>query len=142
MKKLTVVLSLCFSIGLLSCQEKKADAPEAVKVSFQKKYPGEDDPDWEQDENGYWESHFKQDGEKYRADFKADGTWLETENDIKKKNLPEPIKKVIKEKYSEYEITEVEHVDHAEKGEFFDVEFKQKGKNKDVMFRRDGTIIE
>jgi hypothetical protein len=35
----------------------------------------------------------------------------------------------------------VERVDSAKKGVFYDVEFKQKGKNKDVEFREDGTII-
>ena len=145
MKRISILIASCLSIGILSCQEKKDDkegeVPEAVQIAFQNKYPGENDPDWRKDDHGYWESHFKQHGEKYRADFNADGTWVETENDIKTKNLPEAIKKVIGEKYSKYEITEVEHVDNAEKGEFYDVEFKQKGKNKDVMFREDGTII-
>ncbi len=146
MKKISILIAACLSVGLLSCQEKKEDekneVPKAVEVAFQKKYPGENDPDWEQDDHGYWESHFEIDGEKYRADFNADGTWVETENDIKKKELPEAIQKAIKENYADYEITEVEHVQNAEKGEFFDVEFKQKGKNKDVMFRKDGTEIQ
>ncbi|TRO66488.1 PepSY-like domain-containing protein [Christiangramia sabulilitoris] len=139
MRTISLLTVICLISGMLSCQKKKEDVPEAVKVSFQKKYPGEDDPDWEKDDHGYWESHFKKKGEKYRADFKADGTWVETENDIKKQNLPDAIKKVIREKYSKLEITEVEHVLNAKKGEFYDVEFKQKGKNKDIMFRKDGT---
>lgn len=60
---------------------------------------------------------------------------------MKKKELPEVILEIIQRDYSDYEITEVEHVESATKGEFFDVEFKQKGKNKDVMFKPDGTII-
>jgi len=148
MKRFLLVVAGILMVGMVSCQEKKdgkdrknQEVPEAVAMAFQKKYPGESDPDWEQDDHGYWESHFKIDGEKYRADFNADGSWVETENDIKTKNLPESIKKVIEEKYSEYEITEVEHVQNAKKGEFYDVEFKQKGKNKDVEFREDGTEI-
>ena len=147
MKKISILLALFLSAGILSCQEKskkndKSEVPEAVRTAFQKKYPGEDDPDWKQDDHGYWESHFKIDGEKYRADYNADGSWVETENDIKTDNLPAKIKKVIEARYSEYEITEVEHVTSAKYGEFYDVEFKQKGKNKDVMFRKDGTEVE
>ena len=147
MKRYLMILSF-LSIGIVSCQEKKKEdkttkssVPEAVQISFQNKYPGENDPDWKQDDHGYWESHFKIDGEKYRADFNADGSWVETENDIKKENLSDAIKNVIEAEYSDYEITEVEHVMHATKGEFYDVEFKQKGKNMDVEFREDGTII-
>jgi hypothetical protein len=38
-------------------------------------------------------------------------------------------------------ITEAEHVISATKGEFYDIEFKQKGKNKDVEYRRDGSKV-
>ncbi|SDB38151.1 Putative beta-lactamase-inhibitor-like, PepSY-like [Flavobacteriaceae bacterium MAR_2010_188] len=115
--------------------------PKAVVENFKKMFPGENNADWEQDANGYWEARFNKDDEKYRADFNADGSWIETENSIKKENLSDQIKKVIERDYSEYEITEVEYVNHHSKGEFFDVEFKQEGKNKDVEFRENGEII-
>jgi hypothetical protein len=118
-----------------------AQAPEAVKKSFNTKYPGEDDPDWHKDSHGYYEAHFKIDGIKYRADFRANGTWRETETSIKKKELPKAIKKQIKEKFKDEEITEIEKVQSATKGLFYDVEFKRKGKNKDVEFKEDGTIL-
>ncbi len=146
MKRYLVILSF-LSIGIGSCQENKKEnadkstVPEAVKMTFQNKCPGENDPDWKQDEHGYWESHFKIDGEKYRADFNADGSWVETENSIKKDELPEAVKMVIAEKYKDDKITEVERVDSAKKGVFYDVEFRQKGKNLDVEFLEDGTII-
>lgn len=152
MKKLTLLIAGIFCIGLLSCQEKKvkeskekekteSGVPIAVKESFQKKYPDEHDPDWRQDDHGNWESHFKKDGEKYRADFNADGSWIETENSIKEENLPDAVKKKIEEEYPDRKITEVEHVTSAKEGEFYDVEFKQKGKNMDVEIREDGSII-
>ncbi len=136
-------------ITTVSCQNNKKNkeakdnkTPAIVSETFQKKYPGENDPDWEIDANGNYEAQFKKKGEKYRADFNPEGTWIETENSIKKKNLPEVIKDIIKTDYPDYEITEVERVDHATKGIFYDVEFKQKGKNKDVMFTEEGTIIQ
>ncbi|APU69998.1 MAG: PepSY-like domain-containing protein [Christiangramia sp.] len=148
MKRFSFLILAIFSVSLLSCQEKKKDqksekdgAPLAVQENFQKKYPGEDDPDWKQDDHDYWEAHFKKDGIKYRADFNADGSWVETENSIDKEELPEVVKQIIEEKYADREITEVEHVMNAKEGEFYDVEFKQKGKNMDVEFRKDGSII-
>lgn len=155
MKKLISVCVLLFSVTFSNSQEKSKDSkdaamtkeiaasgvPEAVHKAFVKKYPGENDPDWETDAHGNWESHFKIDGEKYRADYAPDGRWIETENSIKKDNLPDAIKDAIKRKYSDLEITEVEHVTSAAKGVFYDVEFKQKGKNKDVEFRADGSEL-
>ena len=105
------------------------------------KYPGENNPDWELDSNGLWEAHFKIDGEKYRADFQANGLWIETENSIKDSKLPEAIKAAIKRDFKDEKITEVERVHHHRKGLFYDVEFKKDGKNKDVEYREDGTIL-
>jgi Putative beta-lactamase-inhibitor-like, PepSY-like len=129
----------------IACSQESRDAknktPMAVRESFQAKYPGEYDPDWHQDSHGNYEASFKKNGEKYRADFAENGDWMETENSIKKKNLSKHIKEVIRNKFPTYEISEVERVDHATKGIFYDVEFKQKGKNKDVEFAEDGTIL-
>ncbi|NNE31207.1 MAG: PepSY-like domain-containing protein [Winogradskyella sp.] len=139
MKKVFII---CISLLIFNCNTHlNAQAPEAVKKTFQAKYPGENDPDWHTDSHGYYEANFKIDGIKYRADFNADGTWVETECSIDEDELPEAIKKVIEEKYDDEEITEIERVESAKKGLFYDVEFKRKGKNKDVEFRTDGSII-
>lgn len=135
------VLSFCLLLTFACNVGVKAQAPEAVKKTFQAKYPGENDPDWHKDDHGYYEAHFKIDGIHYRADFNADGTWVETETSIKKKDLPKAIKKVIKERYDDEKITEIEKVESATKGLFYDVEFKRKGKNKDVEFREDGSEL-
>lgn len=135
-------LILIAIVVLFSCNDTvKGQAPDAVKKTFQAKYPGENDPDWHKDSHGYYEANFKIDGIKYRADFKADGTWVETETSIDEDDLPDAIKKVIKEKFDDEKITEVEKVESGTKGLFYDVEFKRKGKNKDVEFRADGTIL-
>lgn len=143
MKIILTIIAFTFAINTSSCQEKgdKNKVPKVVLHAFKEKYPNENDPDFETDAHGYWEAHFKKKGEKYRADFNANGTWRETENSIKVSELPQVIQDKIKTTYASYTISEVEHVMSATKGEFYDVEFKQKGKNKDVEFKPDGTII-
>ncbi|WP_179345014.1 PepSY-like domain-containing protein [Winogradskyella ursingii] len=135
-------ISIIIIFVLFGCNTAvKGQAPDAVKKTFQAKYPGENDPDWHKDDNGFYEANFKIDGIKYRADFNADGTWVETETSIDKKDLPKAIRQAIKDNYGSEDITEIEKVDSAAKGLFYDVEFKQKGKNMDVEFRADGTVI-
>lgn len=142
-KALLTVLTVFFVLLLVGCQQqlKSQAAPQAVKDNFNKMYPGEDDPNWHVDAHGYYEAHFKQNGIKYRADYYKDGRWYETETSIKVKDLPKAIRKVIKKQFKGMEISEVEKVQHNEKGLFYDVEFKRKGKNKDIEFREDGTIL-
>lgn len=127
---------------LTSCQTKaQGKVPDEVKAAFQNKYPGENDPDWKKDRNGNYESHFKKDGKHYKADFSPDGNWIETELSIKKKDLPEVIQDLIKAEYSDFEIVEIEEVQHHSKGLFYDVEFKQNGEKKDVEFSADGQVL-
>lgn len=142
MRIAVIICTLLFISSSASCQNKSEDkVPDVVLKAFQAKYPGENDPDFELDDHGYWEAHFKKDGEKYRADFYADGTWRETENSIKDKEIPKAIQKAIEKEFSNRKITEAEHVISAKLGEFWDIEFKQKGKNLDIMYRKDGTKV-
>jgi hypothetical protein len=142
MRIVSIVLLLLFSSITASCQNAyKTEVPKVVLASFEVKYPDEKDPDFEQDSHGYWEAHFKKKGEKYRADFNADGTWIETENSIKDKEIPIAIQKAIRREFPEMKIAEAEHVMSAIKGEFYDIEFKQKGKNRDVEYREDGSKL-
>jgi hypothetical protein len=154
MKRISIITVLFCVLFTFGCQEKskgqeksthqeqsKGKVPDAVKKTFQAKYPGENDPDWEIDANGNFESHFKIDGIKYRADFSPNGSWIETETSIDKKDLPDAIKAKIKSDYNDSEITEIEKVEHHSKGTFYDVEFKREGKNKDVEFDASGNIL-
>ncbi|MGB3607479.1 PepSY-like domain-containing protein [Psychroserpens sp.] len=136
------ILLMALAFFSLGCQDSaNAQAPDAVKKTFKKMYPGENDPDWHTDANGNFESHFKIDGIKYRADYSPNGNWIETETSIDVKDLPDAIRKKIKSDFDDDDITEVEKVEHHSKGTFYDVEFKRKGKNKDIEFKADGTII-
>ena len=122
-------------------QKDKSGVPEAVSINFRKQYPGENDPDWKTDRNGNWEAKFKKDGIHYKADYAPNGNWIETENSIKKKDLPEAVEDAIKAQFDKDDIVEIERVDHPVKGIFYDVEFKDKGKKFDIEFAEDGRII-
>lgn len=139
MKPLFIYLPLIFFF-LLSCGGEKG-TPEAVQKAFSIKYPNEKSPKWGIDRNGNYEAQFKKKGEKYKADFTPEGQWIETENRIKKKNLPDAIKAVLERDYKEVKIVEVEHVMHYSKGEFYDVEIKKDGKKMDIEFNTSGVII-
>ena len=137
-----MLFMLLFISITASCQTKSSnEVPQVVLDAFEAKYPGETDPDFATDAHGYWEAHFKKNGEKYRADFNADGTWRETENSIKDKEIPKAIQEAIEREFPDRTIQEAEHVMSATKGEFYDIEFKQKGKNMDVEYRKDGTKV-
>ncbi len=135
---------LCFLFLAASfwpaCQD-IGKVPEVVKTAFQSKYPGEKDQDWHVDRNGNYEAHFKKDGDKYRVDFSPAGDWIETERSIKKKDLPGPVKETIEREYDDAKIVELEWVDNAKKGIFYDIELKEGGQKFDVEINAEGQVI-
>jgi len=114
---------------------------EKAKKTMSALYPKAKKVSWRVDDHGNHESHFKLNGEKYRADFHPEGQWIETEQSIKWSELPEAIQDKIKENFDRDDISEIEKVDHFKKGKFYDVEFKQKGKNLDIEYRSNGQRI-
>lgn len=140
MTRLLQLLSICFLFS--SCTgTSQNDVPKAVQENFKKMYPGENDPDWHIDKNGNYESKFKKKGIHFRADYNPNGTWIETEQNISKKDLPKAVKKRLEKDFDYKKIYEIEKVSHHTKGEFFDVEIKIDGEKRDIEFLTDGTII-
>lgn len=140
MKYIITLLLVLFIGSAMNCQS-DGKVPDVVKDSFKSKYPNENDPDWHQDKNGNYESNFKKDGKHYKADFSPTGQWIETERRLKKNDLPEAIQLKLNEDFDNYKIVEIEEVQHASKGLFYDVELKKDGKKQDVEFSKNGTII-
>jgi len=141
MKLFIKAILLLLFLPLTGCTVPAGGVPDAVKEAFAKKYPGENDPDWHIDKNGNYEAHFKKKGVHYRADFTPQGAWVETETNIKKKDLPEAVQKVMKEKYDGFKLSEIEKVESSTKGTFYDVEFKVNGTKQDVEFNASGQIL-
>jgi hypothetical protein len=142
MKNILLLLITPLLITQLSCRSSEEEnAPEVVMTAFQKKYPDETDPDCHNDRNGNFEPNFKKVGSHYQADFSPDGSWIETERRIKKKDLPEAVGVRLKEDFDEYEVVEIEEVDHHSKGLFYDVELRKDGEKKDVELNRKGEVI-
>lgn len=141
MRKIVITFLYAFFLCNMLNYQAESDVPDAVKETFKAKYPNENDPDWHKDQNGNFESNFKKDGEHYRADFSPSGEWIETERSIKKKDLPEPVKKRLKQDFDDLKIAEIEEVQHHSKGLFYDVEFKKDGEKVDVEFDKNGNRI-
>ncbi len=128
--------------AIVAPPEDEGGTPAAVSEAFAAKYPGEPSPEWRRDRNDSYEAHFKQDGERLRADFTPAGVWIETERSIKWDDLPGAVQDAIKAEYKKDDIVELEYTDNAERGEFYDVELDPKGEKKfDVEYREDGSKV-
>lgn len=135
MKTPHVIFGIALALGALPAFA----VPDLVKEAFHKQYPGADgEIEWELDSNSYWEVGFELDGKKHRADYTHEAKWVETEVPIEFKDLPDAVQTAIRDEFGEADIAEIEKVESAERGAFFDVELKRSGKNYDVEYLETG----
>ena len=93
-----------------------------------------------EDENE-WEAEFKMDGKEMSANFKADGTWAETETEIKTADLPQAVKDAIAAQFAGYEMEEASMVETPEMAAAYEVELEKGETTIEAMFSADGTVL-
>jgi len=136
MKPLAIHLALMFVACLTAIA-----VPTGVQQAFDEKYPAIDAPVWASDRDGDWEAGFEKDGVFYRATFGRKGEWKETEHNVTFDQIPKPVRSAFELKYNGQIIREIEMVESAGGGIYYDIELEQGGKNLDVMFDPKGNEI-
>tara|TARA_R110002126_G_scaffold117912_1_gene257670 strand:+ start:272 stop:670 length:399 start_codon:yes stop_codon:yes gene_type:complete len=115
--------------------------PDAVKKAFAKKFPTATKVSWGVEGPKEWEADFTYEGDKISANFFEDGTWLETERQIKTVNLPKAVLTAVKSKYNDWKIVEADKTETSKKGIIYEVDLKKGLKSKSLAFKEDGTSI-
>jgi len=114
--------------------------PQAVKDSFAKKFPTVKKVDWDKESSTEWEAEFKMDNMEYSANFLADGTWKETEHEIKESEVPQNVMATLKSNFADYKIKESE-ISETNDGMVYEFEIKN-GKDKmEVALDASGNIV-
>jgi hypothetical protein len=139
MKNLLFIAMLTGIFFLTACGQKK-DVPQAVKTAFNQKFSDATKVKWENEDENEWEAEFKMSGKEYSANFDSKGKWLETEYEIKKSEIPEAVKKTVKNEFGKYEMEEAEVSENAD-GTFYEIKFEMDEKDMEVVFKADGTVV-
>lgn len=140
MKNLVLVFSAILFISLTACAQTPKDLPVKVKSAFAQKFPGIEKVKWGKENASEWEVAFKKDGKEYSANFKPDGTWLETEYEITAAEIPATVTKTLAKEYPGYKITESE-ISETAKGKVYEFEMKSGTKKMEVAVHPDGSLV-
>ncbi len=137
--KITMAIAIASALGFTASAQKisSTKVPAPVKNSFSSAYPGVKTVKWEK-ENGGYEAGFKQAGNEMSAVFKADGTQLESEMEIKATELPAAVTAYVKEHYKGAAIKEAAKITKTTSGE---VNYEAEVKGKDLLFDKAGKFI-
>lgn len=135
--KIILVGSLILG-ALVSCAQ---DEQAMVKEALAAKFPNAKHVKWERENATEWEAEFKMDGKEYSANFANDGTWIETEYEMSKKDLPSVILATIETNYPGAKIEEVEKV---EKTDFtgYEIEMELGESTFELVLDESGKTIE
>ncbi|MFT3674299.1 MAG: PepSY-like domain-containing protein [Chitinophagaceae bacterium] len=138
-RKVFVLLLAGFaSLGVPAQQktETTATPPVSVKTAFEKKFSGASKVKWEKEDNDY-EVNFVFQKKEMSAVFDNQGTWKETEEEIKVTELPVAAMTYIKSQYKGAKIKEAAKITKAGGGINYEAEINKK----DVLFDEQGRFI-
>jgi hypothetical protein len=113
--------------------------PAAVQKAFEKMFPNALKVSWSKETAKEWEAEFTFEGSSISANFAEDGTWLETEKEIKPANLPKAVSDAIKTKFPGWTISEADKTETSKQGIIYEVELRKGTVKKSVAFKDDGT---
>jgi len=133
------IFSLLFcSIAYFGIAQKieSSKVPADVKTSFAKQYPNVKNAGWEM-ENGQYEASFKDKSASHSAVFAKDGTFIESEIDIKTDELPPASLDYMKAHYKSSPIKEAAKITKADGTMNFEAAIK----GKDIIFDQHGKFI-
>lgn len=137
MKKVMMILA----IVMITCCSFAKTPPKAVSAAFMKKFPTATKVSWDVEGPKEWEAEFTLNGEKISANFAEDGSWLETEQEIKTANLPKAVLASVKIKYNDWKIAEADKTETAKHGTIYEVDLKKGLKTKSLAFKADGAEV-
>ena len=140
MKNLIIVVFAL--VSMFSCQANtKKSVPDKVLTAFQQKFPNAEKTKWSKEDATEWEAEFKLYGIKYSANFKEDGSWVETEYSLLVKNIPTIIQSAISNNYPGYEIEGAE-VSETASHLYYEIEIEKDRSELEIIIDKSGKIIE
>ena len=139
MKRIFIVLVAVIVTGIsASCQVK---VTEAAKKAFAAKFPNATDVKWGKENATEYEAEFKLNNQPVSANFKMDGSWVETETTIKVNDLPQVVINAIKTKYPGNAITLAEKIEKTGGKFIYEAVIKVNGKKKEIEINPDGSFV-
>lgn len=143
MKRLKFIGALLFTMVIGTCIYafgSTESVPQKVKDAFILKFPEVSIVQWEKESYTEWEAEFEIKGVEYSANYMADGTWMETEHQIRKRDIPKNIRTVLKSKFPKYKIEEAEIAETSE-GSVYEFQLEKGSENLEVAIDKKGAIL-
>ncbi len=140
MKKLLLSIAIIAIFSLNACLQSGKDVPAKVKTSLAQRFPDATKVKWDKENANEWEAEFKMKNKEYSANFDVDGTWKETEYEIKESKLPVAVKATLANKFAGYDVEDAE-VSETPEGKVFELKLENDKTDMEVAIAADGKVV-
>ncbi len=140
MKNLMLLIGVFSILSFTACGQAGKAVPEKVKTAFSEKFPDATKVKWDKENETEWEAEFKMNSKEYSANFNADGTWVETEYELKLKDLPLAVTSKLKSDFADYKVDEAEVTETVE-GTVYEIQLKKGKEEMEVAIDASGTLV-
>lgn len=139
----SVFLVLIIGGLVTSCNAQRIEVPAVVSAAFTANHPAIKKVAWELEDNGNYEAEFKTKKSEVSETYSAAGKLIETEREIKKKELPAAIIAAIDRDFSGHEIEEAAIITYPDGRTAYEVELEGEGDvTFDAIFNGEGKLLE
>jgi hypothetical protein len=142
MKTVIIAAALMLITNAIMAQHVKSqDVPKPVIDAFNENFKGVSFKSWEKEKNGNYEAEFKRNKKETSATFNADGTIVETEQEISQSALPKMVLDIIEKDFPGYKISEVSQITMPSGAQTFETELKKSSEKFDLIFDANGNFL-
>lgn len=137
-KVLYLPLVLLLLIGLSACGQNKV--PQAVRLSFSKKFSNVQKADWSREGKTEWEAEFKLNSKDMSANFDLNGNWKETETTLALSELPAKVQSALQQQFSDFKVKEAAYSE-TPSANVYEVIVKKGSTRLEISFDTEGKIV-
>lgn len=143
MKKLIIALLFGMVFSTFSFAQKITTdkVPALVMRAFHSKFPESNQQSWAMEGKTTYEVVFFNGNRKQSATYKEDGTWIETETEIKFGQLPHPVSAAFNKQFGDFTIQETTEVETADKGTLYELVINKGKEGYEVQFSAKGELL-
>ncbi len=135
-----LMIAAAILISLNVSGQNAKDVPAKVKSGFDQKFPTAQKVKWGKENANEWEAEFTFNGKAYSANYKSDGTWLETEYSVAMNEVPANVTKTLAKEAPGYKLLGSD-ISETPNGMVYEFDIKTGNIKKEVAINADGTLV-
>lgn len=135
---------ILFSAFSLCAQEpvKENQVPPEILEDFGRRFYEPEKVQWFHQKGQYFGARFEKGGEAAEAVYTEDGNWLQSEEGIAYKEMPDPARQYCRDNYPEYRADKVKKVRTRKYGILYEIKILSEVKQVGMTFDMHGKLLE